>query len=147
VNAGELCIRDVVTAESDETAETAAARMRARHVGDLIVVEPRDGRTVPIGIVTDRDLVLSVLATGREPGAVLLGQIMGRVLVTVDEQTEITAVLSAMKENGVRRMPVIDADGALAGILTYDDLLEWMAEELAAMVTLVRKEQRLERGR
>ncbi len=145
MNAGELCIREVQTASPDDTAESAAWRMREGHVGDLVVIDARNGRNIPIGIVTDRDLVLKVLAVGRQPAEVTLEQIMGRVLVTVDERTEISAVLDAMKENGVRRMPVINVEGSLVGILTYDDMVEWFAEELAALVTLVHKEQRLER--
>jgi len=145
MNAGELCIREVVTALPEDTAESAACQMREGHVGDLVVVNARDGRNLPVGIVTDRDLVLKVIAVGRQPAEVRLEQIMGQVLVTVDEHTEISAVLDGMKENGVRRMPVINAEGGLIGILTYDDMVEWFAEELAAMVTLVHKEQRLER--
>jgi len=146
-DAAELCVREVAIAGPDETAAAAAVRMRERHVGDLVVVTAHDGLHVPVGIVTDRDLVLSVMAEQRDPDEVTLAEIMGRVLVTVSAHTEIPAVLDAMKANGVRRMPVVDDDGGLVGILSYDDLVEWMAEELGSLVTIVRKEQRVEHAR
>lgn len=121
--------------------------MRDSHIGDLVIVETRDGVTVPVGMVTDRDLVISVLADGQDPEAVPLGAVMSSDLVTVSEETDVASVLAAMMENGIRRMPVVSQSGDLEGILTYDDFLEWMAEQMSALVTLVEREQLYEQER
>lgn len=147
MTAGELCIREVLIARADETVRTAAQRMRDSHIGDLVIVETCDGRTVPVGMVTDRDLVISVLAEGQDPETARLGALMTSDLVTVSEETEVASVLAAMMESGIRRMPVVNRSGELEGILTYDDFLEWMAEQMSALVTLVELEHRHEHER
>src|SRR5574340_1750409 len=125
---GELCNREVVIAEKTLSVVAAAGLMRKHHVGDLIVVEDREGRKLPVGIVTDRDIVVEVVATGVNPEALKVGDIMGPAVATVRESEGLFEALRFMRDKGVRRMPVVDGTGGLAGILTLDDLLSLLAE-------------------
>jgi CBS domain-containing protein len=124
----------------------AAKRMRASHVGDLVVIENRNGRHVPIGIVTDRDIVISVVAGDPDHiNYLLVSDVMSDDLVTAREHDSIETALKKMEEHGVRRLPIVDADGALAGILTLDDILQYLTGQQSELVALVAREQRRER--
>jgi CBS domain-containing protein len=143
---GEICTRDVVVAPKTETITHAARRMRTSHVGDLVVIENRNGLHFPVGIVTDRDIVISVVAGDPEHIMYLLvSDVMSDDLITAREHENIETALKRMKERGVRRLPVVDADGVLAGILTLDDVLEYLGEQHSDLVALVAREQRRER--
>jgi CBS domain-containing protein len=141
----ELCNRETIIVRSDETALEAARLMRKHHVGDVLVVEyGNDGARVPVGIVTDRDLVVEILATGLDPATITTGDIMAPGLVSVKENTGVFETIEYMRANGVRRLPVVDENNALVGILTLDDLLELLSEELYALAKLVKQEQKKE---
>lgn len=136
MSVGEVCNREVVVVEKEADAAEAARLMREYHVGDLVVVE-RHGETVtPIGIVTDRDLVVEVLAPGVDATSVRADDLMGRPLETAREDDELLDTLHRMRSKGLRRMPVINADGGLEGILAVDDILDTLSEELADVVAL-----------
>ncbi len=141
---GEICNREVVVIEADASVAEAASLMRQFHVGDIVVVRDNDGRNEPIGIVTDRDLVLEVMAEELDPGSLSVSEIMGGELVKVKEDTGVFEAIRFMREKGVRRMPVVDGNGALAGIVSLDDLLEVLSEELAELSRLTRTEQKRE---
>lgn len=131
MRAGELCIRDVVTAHEDESALDAARRMAQLDVGDLIVVRQRSrGQPQPIGIVTDRDLVVRVMARELSPATTKVGDIMRRDLVTVSEDDDIESVAAKMRTHTIRRLPVIDHLGHLQGVLSVDDVIGWMRDQL-----------------
>lgn len=138
---GELCNREVVIAERNLGVTEATRLMRRHHVGDLVVV---DGDRKPVGIVTDRDIVVEVVAAGVNPEALSLVDIMGPSLATVREGEGVFEALRYMRDKGVRRMPVVDAAGALVGILTLDDLLGLLAEELGELAKLVSHERERE---
>lgn len=133
---GEVCNRDVVIVEPDADAAEASRTMREFHVGDLVVVERKGDMNVPIGIVTDRDLVLEVLAQEVEPASVSVKDLMVQPLETANEEDEIFDALHRMREKGLRRMPVVNAGGGLVGIITIDDILDLLAEELMDVVGL-----------
>lgn len=143
---GEVCNRNVAVVDRNETIVDAASHMRAFHVGDLVVVEDRQGRRVPIGIITDRDIVVGAVApdTGHI-NTLLVGDIMSPDLVTVLEHEAVEAALKKMEEHGIRRLPVVDGDGALVGILTLDDALQFLTEQQIGLVKTVAQEQRHER--
>lgn len=143
---GEICNRDVVIVGRGESTLDAARLMRQHHVGDVLVVEERKGRKEPVGIVTDRDLVVEIMAPGLDPAAITVGDIMGPDLVTVRESTGVFEAIQYMRTKGVRRLPVVDAHNGLVGILALDDLLELLSEELLALAKLVRLEQQKEAG-
>ncbi len=141
---GEICNREVVIAEKTLSVVEAARLMRTHHVGDLVVVEEKEGRKHPVGIVTDRDVVVEVVAAGVNPDALTVGDIMGPDLATVRETEGLFGALRYMRDKGVRRMPVVDHEGGLIGILTLDDLLSLLAEELTELAKLVSHEQQRE---
>ncbi|MGB8339875.1 MAG: CBS domain-containing protein [Burkholderiales bacterium] len=131
---GEICTRRVVTCNRDTNALQAAQIMRSSHVGDLVVViKQPNGKRMPVGIVTDRDLVVAVMATEVDPACLTADDIMRLELVTATENDTVYDTIAHMRKNGVRRIPVVDERGALVGIVTADDLLEHMAEEIAEL--------------
>ncbi len=140
----EICNREVVIVQRNSTAAEAARLMRQHHVGDVVVVEERGGANVPLGIVTDRDLVVEIMAPGIDQAIVAVGDIMVSELATVREHAGVSETIEYMRARGVRRVPVVDRNGALVGIIALDDLLELLAEELLALAQLVRHEQKKE---
>lgn len=141
---GEICNREVVIAKKALSVVDAAQLMRKHHVGDLVVVEERNGRRHPVGIVTDRDIVVEVVAAGVNPDALKVGDIMGPEVATVRESEGLFEALRYMRDKGVRRMPVVDRDDGLVGILTLDDLLNLLAEEMTELAKLVSHERQRE---
>jgi CBS domain-containing protein len=141
MRAGELCIRDVVTALEDESTLDAARRMAQLDVGDLIVVrERRYGQPHPIGIVTDRDLVVRVLACELAPATTKVSDIMRRELVTASEDDDIETVAAKMRTHAIRRMPVVDHLGNLQGVLSIDDVIGWMRDQLQTASKLLEQQ-------
>ena len=141
---GEICNREVVFTEKALSVVDAAQLMRMHHVGDLVVVEEKDGRKHPVGIVTDRDIVVEVVAAEVNPDALKVGDIMGPEVATVRESAGLFEALRYMRDKGVRRMPVVDREGGLVGILTLDDLLSLLAEEMSELAKLVSHERQRE---
>jgi len=141
MNAGEICNREVIVAYRDTNLFDAAKLMRDHHVGSLVVVADRHPDRVPIGIVTDRDLIVAVIAKGVDFRAIDVGDVMGRELFTVREEDSIVDVLRLMRERGVRRVPVITTNGALAGIVAIDDVLDIVAEEIGEVVHAIARER------
>lgn len=135
---GDLCNREVVRTAEHESIRQAARRMRKHHVGDLVVV---DDREVPIGILTDRDLVVGPLAEGRDVDALTVSEVMSRRLVVAAEEEGLDEALHRMRSKAVRRLPVVNVEGDLVGILTVDDVLRVLNEELSKVVRLVMREQ------
>jgi CBS domain-containing protein len=142
---GTICNRDTIFTTRNSSIVEAAQLMREHHVGDLVVVDEQAGRRVPVGIVTDRDLVVEILAKQVEPGTVTIGDVMTGDLVTARESDGLFDTLQRMRAKGVRRVPVVDAGGALIGIVAVDDFLDLFAEEITALARLVSREQARER--
>jgi CBS domain-containing protein len=146
MTAGEFCNRQVVIARPDERVAEAARRIRDFHVGTLIVVDEQDGRRVPVGILTDRDLVVRILTADRHDiDALVVDNVMTRTLVTVPEHESLFDALKKMRSFGVRRLPVVNERGGLEGLLTFDDLVDVVAEELSDLSALISREQKRER--
>jgi CBS domain-containing protein len=140
----EVCNREVVIVQPGDSALEAARLMRQHHVGDVLIVEDRGGRRVPVGIVTDRDLVLEVMAQELDPASIRVSDMVLSELVTIGEGAGLFEAIEYMHARGVRRLPVVDGAGGLVGILTLDDLIELLADEMAALAKLVRHEQKKE---
>ncbi|CAI8953232.1 CBS domain-containing protein [Methylocaldum szegediense] len=145
MSVGQFCNRDTVILRKEDSIIDAAKVMREFHVGSAIVVEDSTGGVKPVGIVTDRDLVVEILAAELDPSAVTIGDIMSYDLITAHEEDGLWETLQRMRIKGVRRIPVVDQQGLLAGILTSDDLLEILASELTELVKVIGKEQERER--
>ena len=137
-----VCNRDVAFTTRDTTITAGAKLMRHGHVGSLVVVEQMNGgKRVPVGIVTDRDIIVEVIATGLDPATITVGDIMARELVVGRENNTVLETLEIMRFKGVRRLPTVDSEGQLTGIVTVDDLLEILAEELSELARIVAREQ------
>jgi len=141
---GEICNREVVVAWRNDTALEASRLMRQHHVGNVVVVDDQNGVQVPVGIVTDRDLIMEIMAPELDGATITVGDIMSRELVTVKESTGIFEAIQYMRQKAVRRLPIVDENGGLVGILTLDDLLELLSEEFLEIAKLVRNEQQKE---
>ena len=143
----EFCIREVVIVDRATTILEAAKLMRSEHVGDLVVTDNRNGRQVPVGILTDRDIVVELLAEEIELDKVSVGDAMSYELISVKEKDGLQEAIEKMRQHGVRRLPVVDDDSALIGIVSVDDLVELIAEQLTGLVRLVYTEQLVEQVR
>lgn len=136
-----ICTRDIVTLERDDTVLHAAKLMRQHHVGDVLVVKKKHDQLEPIGIVTDRDVVVEIVAPGLDPNVITVGDIMQPNLFTINEDVGVFDAIKLMANKGVRRLPVVKQDGALVGIITMDDLFLMMAKEFCSFAKLLTKEQ------
>jgi CBS domain-containing protein len=141
VKAAELCIREVVIASRETSIADAARLMREHHIGCLVVTDDIAGHPSPVGILTDRDIVIEVIAKDIPLGDVTVGDVMTFALLKVSEDEELFDVAQRMRARGVRRVPVITADtGALAGIIAMDDILSLLSQELSLLSTLTSRE-------
>ncbi len=136
-----ICNRNVVYIDQDAGIVEVAQLMRERHVGSVIVV---DGAGKPIGIITDRDLVIEVIANEVSAEALLLKDIMTPEPVILQESADTEAALKLLRDHGVRRAPVVDAEGLLSGIVSMDDVLQHLSQELNELVSLIDNEQQQE---
>ncbi|MBI3570089.1 MAG: CBS domain-containing protein [Gammaproteobacteria bacterium] len=144
---GKICNREVVFVKQETSIAEAARLMREHHVGGLVVVKEKSGKRIPVGIVTDRDIVIEVIAEGVEMGDITVGDIMSDQLVTARETDDLLETIKMMRAKGIRRLPVIDDDNELAGILTVDDLIDLFSEQIADLARLIAFEQKREQER
>lgn len=135
---GRICVREVDTAEPQETVQAAADRMNARNVGTLVVLSP-GGQ--PLGILTDRDLAVRVVGKGRDPYTTTVGDVMTLFPKTIHEDTPIEQAISLMRSGPFRRLPVVDHSGKLVGMLSIDDILDLLAEEFREIGALLKAER------
>jgi CBS domain-containing protein len=138
---GEICTREVVQCHPATSALELAQMMRSSHVGDIVVVDQPNGKRVAVGIVTDRDLAVQVMAAERDPLTTTAREIMGQELVTVGERNDVHETAELMRFKGVRRIPVVDEDGGLVGIVTLDDLLAIIGDELTLLGRVFARER------
>lgn len=137
----DLCVLDVAYCTPDITINAAARLMREHHTGDLVVVDDADEEREPVGIVTDRDIVVEVLARDRDPGKTTVGEVMSKQLVIASGSEDASQALQRMVAHGVRRIPIVDDAQCVLGIVTLDDMLRMHAEQAASLAHIVSKEQ------
>jgi CBS domain-containing protein len=140
---GEICNREVVFAHRTTTIREAAILMRQYHVGDLVVVE-ENGKRKPVGIITDRDIVISVVAQGLDANVLNVGDLMRPELVTAQQNQGVYETIQQMRFKGVRRLPVIGEEDELIGIIAIDDLVALLAEEMSELAKVITREQAIE---
>jgi len=134
MKARDLCSPQVVTVEPAASLREAALAMRNEHIGALIVVEKKEGVTRPVGILTDRDIVVAVVAVpGARPEGIRVGDAMSADLATARADDGLFEIVQRMSERAVRRLPVVGADGGLVGIVTLDDVLRVLSAELGQL--------------
>ena len=144
MNVGHYCNRSVVIVSGEETATAAAVLMRRYHVGTVVVVEERDEQSHPVGVVTDRDLVIEIMATELDPDAMTVGDLITDPPVLAREDDSLFDTLEVMQRKGVRRVPVVSGSGVLVGIITADDVLGLLAEMLDDLAAMVERQRDLE---
>jgi len=141
---GELCSREVVFATRKTSITEAAQLMRQYHVGDLVVVDLVDDKRVPVGVVTDRDIVIEIVGESLQVDDFTIGDIMSRQLISVPEKEGVIETIRLMRAHGIRRIPVVDDEGGLAGIISADDMLDLLAEELTELAKVAPRQQACE---
>jgi CBS domain-containing protein len=142
----QLCNRNAVTIRKSDEVVAAARLMREKHIGYLIVVEPDfTGATQrPVGVITDRDIVMTIVAQDASPHGLRVGDVMTPHPVVVELGDSIAAAVLEMRRIGVRRIPVVGSLGELAGVLSFDDVLDTLSRELQNLAGAVRNERRVE---
>ena len=138
---GDLCKRHVVTAMPEASLCDVSRLMRANHVGSVVIV---DASRKPVGIITDRDIVVEVVAAELDPKAMRVDEVMTRHPTLALESDDATWSLKVMRDRGVRRLPVMNDAGELAGIVALDDLLEFAATSLVDVVQAIGTERVIE---
>ena len=147
MSVGEYCNRDVVVITRSESVREAVDLMRRFHVGNVVVVEEQTTMPVPVGIITDRDIVIEILAEGVDINSVNIGDVMSLELITVKEDTKLLDAVEIMRSKGIRRLPVVNGGGGLVGILTVDDVIELLSEQITNIVGIISNEQRQEQDK
>jgi CBS domain-containing protein len=142
---GEICSREVVFIARNESVADAARLMRQHHIGSVVVADRTGGRLVPVGMITDRDVTVGVVALGLDAEKTPVEAAMRAELVSVRETEGVGRAVQLMRSQGVRRLPVVDNSGALVGLVAADDLLELFGEELSALAAAVSRSARRER--
>ena len=138
---GQICNRVVVFAFRNTPLPDAAKLMRENHIGSVVIVDESARGRIPVGMLTDRDIAIAVVAQALDPRTLTAGEVMSGELVTANEQDDMLDTLQRMRRRGIRRVPVLTAAGTLAGIVTLDDLLELVAEQLGDVVKAIATEQ------
>jgi CBS domain-containing protein len=144
MSVGELCNRDVVCTTREASVADAAQLMRRYHIGDIVVVDRSDGRAIPVGILTDRDIVVEVVAARVDPSEITVGDLLTGRLEAIEEGDSDAEALHRMSAAGVRRLPVVDRNGVLVGIVTIDDLLPPLCLQLSAVAELSSRSRTVE---
>lgn len=142
---GEICTRNVTIAFRDTPVNGAARLMRENHVGCLVVVDETAGQHIVVGVLTDRDIVTSVVAADLDPASLRVGEVMTTDLVTAREDDSLIDLMRSMRRKGVRRVPVVSGQGELRGVATLDDVLSILTEELSLLVGAIDSEGERER--
>ena len=144
---GESCTRSVVTCRRSSSAFEIAQQMRERHVGDVIVVDEHGAKLTPVGVVTDRDLVVKVMAAGIDPNSLQAGDFVVGAVETARASELMHDAVWHLRGKRIRRLPVVDEQGHLVGVLTADDVARVLVDELAALTGIASDQVVRERGR
>jgi CBS domain-containing protein len=137
MSVGSICTRSVDLADAEETIQAAAQRLHDRKVGTLDIL---DRANRPVGILTDRDLVIRAVAQGKDPRQTHVAEVMTRSPITISEAAPIEQALALMRSGCFRRIPVTASDESLVGLVSLDDILSLLAEEFTQVGALVEKE-------
>lgn len=136
--------REVVTAFEEDSLHFAAKKMREGHVGDVVVVKRKGGKLVPVGMLTDRDIVVATVALKAPLAKLAVGDVMSASLISARECDGLGQVLGLMKQNGIRRVPLVGKNGELKGIVVIEDILRFLAMELSSATEVFSRQRKLE---
>lgn len=132
------CRTDVITVTPETSLLAVASLMEEESVGSVVVVE----EAKPVGIVTDRDLALRAFVSGMDPEITSVGEIMTPDPIVLEGGMGLFEAMEFMRGRGVRRMPVVDENGMLRGIITVDDIIRLLVEELSCVANILEEESR-----
>jgi CBS domain-containing protein len=144
MNVADVMTRNVTYVTEDTSLADVARLMRKDHVGDVVVTRPDEPGSRPVGILTDRDIVIQVIAEEAQLSALTAGDAMSRELVTVSDSASLVEAVTQMGQHGIRRLPVTDTDGLLIGVLSLDDVLAQLGALLDNLADVVRFQQQIE---
>lgn len=144
MNVGEICNRNVIIVSREGSIREAAVLMRKYHVGDVVVVEEKNNERFPVGILTDRDIVVLLVARDVDLDSVKVEDVMSFELVSAREEDGVIDTIKQMRSSGVRRIPVVNNRGGLEGILAVDDLIDLLSEQMTDLVKLIMRGQDIE---
>jgi CBS domain-containing protein len=142
---GKYCERVIVFLTRDASLQEAAMMMRNYDVGEVIVVDKLNGKNIPIGVVTDRDLVIEIMALQVDVEQISVGHIMSLELATVREDNSLSDTLDIMQQHGVRRLPVVDSNGILSGLIDTDIILKVLCQDVGNMLAFINTERNIEK--
>ncbi|HEY0943598.1 MAG TPA: CBS domain-containing protein [Steroidobacter sp.] len=140
MNVGRVCTREVVFVDESESLHTAAELMRNKWVGSVVVCKEVDSQRVPVGMITDRDVAMAALRSEGRLSGILASQAMSRNPLVIPQDEDVADALERMRSHGVRRAPVVNTGGALVGLVSIDDLLEVLVEQLSSIVHLIARQ-------
>ncbi len=141
----EVCTRDVVIVSKDTPVIDAAKLMRDFHVGNVVVIESSDTGNIPVGILTDRDIVVELIPNIADLSSVTVDDVMSFNLITAHETDGVMETVKRMRHEGIRRIPVVNDNKALVGIFTLDDMINLIAEQQMDLAGLINREQQQEK--
>ena len=141
MRAAEICTHNVVYIAAHASIRDAALSMRSHHVGALVVADQPNGERVPIGILTDRDIAVAVVAAGIDPDHLTVEDVMSRDVATCTESEDLFDIVGTMFARGVRRLPVLNDKGGLAGMISADDLYGALCTHLRMLSQALAREQ------
>ncbi len=122
---------NVICCDADRPVSEVASLMRKHHVGDVVIIHDIDGQRIPIGMLTDRDIVIETIALDIDAKLFTAADLMISPVTTIQEDASITEALSVMRSKKVRRLPVVNHAGSLFGIIAVDDFINLLSSELA----------------
>lgn len=141
----DVCIFEVACCTPELSLTEAARLMRQRHSGDLIVVDNADENREPVGVITDRDIVIEGVAQGKNPDQTKVRDIMSKRVVVASASEDLSAAIDRMRAHGVRRIPVLDDEQRVIGVVALDDVVRLHAEQAAAILDVITKQQTREK--
>lgn len=136
---GKLFKREVITAPRDMSVNDAAKLMKKNKIGDIVVINDESGG-VPVGIFTDRDITVKIVAEEVDPRSLCVGDAMSEELLILKEHFGIREAVDLMCAKGIRRAPITNPDGKITGIVSIDDLILLLADELGSIAKLINKQ-------
>jgi CBS domain-containing protein len=145
MESNKLISKKVITVKKDASVHEAAKLMRKHHIGDVVVLDSRS--SAPIGILTDRDIVLATIALNIPYEGLNVGDIMTEKLVTVSQNTGIHEVIRLMKLHGVKRIPVVGAKKNLLGIISRDNVMRYLGDEFSSIGNSYHRQRTKEKER
>ncbi len=145
MSVSQYCDKKISTLTQDSSILEAAQLMRTNHVGEVIIVQRQQGKTVPVGLITDRDLVIEIIAMEIDIDKITLGSIMCLELITVNHDSSLKQALELLQTNGIRRAPVVDSKGALFGIIAIEGILKVLSQDMTKVLKLFNNERRIEK--